>query len=86
MRFGNGQPLVGINTDAVGAFLAGDLVERDNALFEAYGPLATGVRRLVERGIVVAAVAGNHDTMALPRLAAEIDGEKEQRQFLRAIH
>lgn len=54
--------------------LAGDLVEGDNALFEAYGPLATGVRRLVERGIVVAAVAGNHDTVALPRLAAEIDG------------
>ncbi|MEN8006787.1 MAG: metallophosphoesterase [Candidatus Krumholzibacteriota bacterium] len=54
--------------------LAGDLVERDNALFEAYGPLATGVRQLVEEGIVVAGVAGNHDTGVLPRLAAEIDG------------
>jgi hypothetical protein len=54
--------------------LAGDLVEGDNAMFEAYGPLATGVRRLVARGILVAAVAGNHDTVALPRLAAEIDG------------
>ncbi len=54
--------------------LAGDLVEKDNAMFEAYGPLATGVRRLVEAGILVAAVAGNHDTAVLPKLAAEIEG------------
>jgi len=54
--------------------LAGDLVERDNAMFEAYGPLAGGVRKLVEKGILVAGVAGNHDTRVLPKLAAEIDG------------
>ena len=53
--------------------LAGDLVEGNNAMFEAYGPLATGVRRLVDKGVTVAAVAGNHDTVALPRLAAEIE-------------
>ena len=54
--------------------LAGDLVERDNAMFEAYGPLASGVRKLVEQDIIVAGVAGNHDTRVLPKLAAEIDG------------
>ena len=54
--------------------LAGDLVERDNAMFEAYGPLASGVRKLVEQGIIVAGVAGNHDTRVLPKLAAEIEG------------
>jgi exonuclease SbcD len=54
--------------------LAGDLVHHDNAMFEAYGPLAAGVRKLVAQGIIVAAVAGNHDTVVLPRLAAEIDG------------
>ncbi len=54
--------------------LAGDLVDHDNAMFEAYGPLATGVRRLVEHGVLVAAVAGNHDTEVLPRLASEIIG------------
>ena len=54
--------------------LAGDLVERDNAMFEAYGPLATGVRKLVAQGIIVAGVAGNHDTRVLPKLAMEIDG------------
>jgi len=60
------------NVDAVA--LAGDLVERDNAMFEAYGPLATGVRKLVGQGIIVAGVAGNHDTRVLPKLAAEIKG------------
>ena len=61
-----------LGVDAVA--LAGDLVERDNALFEAYGPLADGVRRLVDGGVTVAGVAGNHDTTVLPRLAAEIEG------------
>ena len=54
--------------------LAGDLVDRDNSIFEAYGPLATGVRKLIEKGILVAGVAGNHDTRVLPKLAAEIKG------------
>lgn len=49
--------------------LAGDVVDGDNALFEAYGPLEEGVRDLIGAGIEVCAVAGNHDTQALPRLA-----------------
>jgi hypothetical protein len=54
--------------------LAGDVVEADNARFEAFGPLEQGVRRLVEGGIGVWAVAGNHDVEALPRLADLIPG------------
>jgi len=54
--------------------LAGDVVEADNARFEAFGPLEDGVRRLVEGGIDVFAVAGNHDVEALPRLAELIPG------------
>ncbi|MDQ7008057.1 MAG: DNA repair exonuclease [Acidobacteriota bacterium] len=54
--------------------LAGDVVESENAWFEAYGPLERGVRRLVEAGIEVCAVAGNHDAVALPRLARALDG------------
>ena len=42
--------------------------------FEAHGPLETGVRRLVDAGIAVVAVAGNHDVEALPKLADRIDG------------
>ncbi len=53
--------------------LAGDLVDGNNALFEAFGLLETGLRRLQKAGIPVVAVAGNHDTEALPRLAEMIE-------------
>ncbi len=49
--------------------LAGDLVDRNNALFEAFGLLEAGFRRLEDANIPVVAVAGNHDTEVLPRLA-----------------
>ena len=58
--------------DAV--LFAGDVVESTNARFEAMLPLEENVRRLLEKGIEVIAVAGNHDVEALPRLAALIDG------------
>ena len=58
--------------DAV--LLAGDVVESTNARFEAMVPLEQGVNRLIENNIKVIAVAGNHDTEALPRLARLIDG------------
>lgn len=49
--------------------LAGDVVDGDNALFEAYGPLEKGIGDLIAAGLEVCAVAGNHDTQTLPRLA-----------------
>lgn len=58
--------------DAV--LFAGDVVESTNARFEAVLPLEESVRRLLDRGIEVIAVAGNHDVEALPRLATLIDG------------
>ena len=58
--------------DAV--LFAGDVVESTNARFEAMLPLEENVRRLLDAGIQVIAVAGNHDVEALPRLAALIDG------------
>ena len=60
------------HVDAV--LFAGDVVESTNARFEAMLPLEANVRRLLEKGIEVIAVAGNHDVDALPRLAALIDG------------
>ncbi|MFH1843875.1 MAG: DNA repair exonuclease [bacterium] len=54
--------------------LAGDLVESDNARFEAAGHLQRGVQRLVAAGIDLYAVAGNHDVEALPRLAPSLAG------------
>ena len=58
--------------DAV--LFAGDVVESTNARFEAMLPLEESIRRLLDAGIQVIAVAGNHDVEALPRLAALIDG------------
>jgi len=54
--------------------LAGDVVQSDNQYYEAFGPLDQGVRKLVDHGISVYAVAGNHDVEVLPRLADDIDG------------
>ena len=58
--------------DAV--LFAGDVVESTNARFEAMVPLEECIRRLLDAGIQVIAVAGNHDFEALPRLASLIDG------------
>ena len=52
--------------------LAGDVVQSENAAIEAFGHLEAGVRRMVAAGVEVYAVAGNHDVVALPRLAAEM--------------
>jgi len=49
--------------------LAGDVVDSLNDRFEAFGALASGVRRLLDADIRVLAVAGNHDGRALPHLA-----------------
>jgi len=54
--------------------LAGDVVESLEDRFEAFAHLETGIRRIVEAGVRVYAVAGNHDVEALPRLADRIDG------------
>jgi exonuclease SbcD len=55
-----------------GVLLAGDVVEQRDDFYEAYGVLDEGVKRLVGRGIRVLGVAGNHDGLALPRLADAI--------------
>lgn len=60
--------------DAV--LFAGDVVESTNARFEAMLPLEESVQRMLQSGIAVIAVAGNHDVEALPRLASLIDGFK----------
>ena len=58
--------------DAV--LFAGDLVESTNARFEAMLPLEESTRHLLDAGIQVIAVAGNHDVEALPRLSGLIEG------------
>ena len=53
---------------------AGDVVEALQDRFEAYAVLEREVKRLADAGVPVYGVAGNHDGVALPRLAARLDG------------
>ncbi|HUG15802.1 MAG TPA: DNA repair exonuclease [Thermomicrobiales bacterium] len=56
--------------------LSGDVVDRANRYFEAFGPLERGLRRLAEAGIDTIAVAGNHDFDVLPLLKRGAAGER----------
>ena len=56
--------------------LAGDVVDRANRYFEAFGPLESGLARLAAAGVVTCAVAGNHDFDVLPRLAVAVAPER----------
>ncbi len=63
-----------IEKKVAAVLLAGDVVDSSNARFEAMVPLETCTRRLLDAGIEVVAVAGNHDVQALPRLASMVEG------------
>jgi DNA repair protein SbcD/Mre11 len=52
-----------------GVLFAGDVVDSTNARFEAIQSLEPNIERLLDAGIDVIAVAGNHDVEALPRIA-----------------
>jgi DNA repair exonuclease SbcCD nuclease subunit len=60
------------HVDAV--LFAGDVVESTNARFEAMPPLEECVGGLLDAGIEVFAVAGNHDFEALHRLTDLVEG------------
>lgn len=63
-----------IEQEVEAVLLAGDVVDRERDFFAGYDQLRSGVERLLEAGIRVIAVAGNHDTHVLPRLADAVDG------------
>ncbi len=63
-----------LDRDVAAVLFAGDVVESTNSRFEAMVPLEACVRRLIEAGVAVIAVAGNHDVEALPRLARLVEG------------
>ncbi len=66
------QTAIAQQVDAIA--LTGDVVDQDNRFYEAFSDLQDGVQQLVNEGIRVLAVAGNHDFDVLPRLAGQING------------
>ena len=52
--------------------ISGDLVDRENRFYEAFGPLERGLRKLSDAGVDTVAVAGNHDFDVLPKLADQM--------------
>jgi DNA repair protein SbcD/Mre11 len=56
--------------------LTGDIVDRENRFFEAFGPLLEGIRRLSDARIEVFAVSGNHDFDVFPRLLEQHKTER----------
>ena len=56
--------------------LTGDVVDEENKMYEAFGALERGLRRLLDAEIDVVAVAGNHDYDAFPRLVRSIDDDR----------
>lgn len=54
--------------------LTGDVVDAGNRFYEAYAVLQAGVKKLLDGGVPVFAVAGNHDHDVLARLADEVPG------------
>jgi len=63
-----------IDQGAALVLLSGDVVDRENRYFEAFGPLEEGLGRLAEAGIPVCAVTGNHDAEVLDRLRRVVAG------------
>jgi DNA repair exonuclease SbcCD nuclease subunit len=64
-----------INREVDGVALTGDIVDSENEMYEAFGALERGVQRLLNAGIEIVAVAGNHDHDAFPRLVRGIDAD-----------
>jgi len=63
-----------ISRQVEAVLLAGDVVDRERDFFAGYATLKTGIETLLAQGIRVIAVAGNHDTEVLPRLADALPG------------
>lgn len=64
-----------IDRDVDGVFVTGDIVDRENRFFEAYGPFEEGLSRLNEADIPVAIISGNHDFDVLPQLMDGVEFE-----------
>lgn len=53
--------------------ITGDVVDRENRYFEAYGAFEEGVVQLDDAGIPTVVVSGNHDFDVLPRMTEDLN-------------
>lgn len=63
-----------IAINAIAVVLAGDIIDREEDLIEAYYTIERGAQRLQEADIPLIAIAGNHDATLLPQLAKNVQG------------
>ena len=63
---------VAIDRGVDAVVLTGDIADRENRYFEAYGAFEAGAIDLEDVGIPVVMVAGNHDSEFLPRMIEDI--------------
>ncbi|MCK8825250.1 metallophosphoesterase family protein [Fuchsiella alkaliacetigena] len=64
-----------IDSQVDAVIITGDIIDREDCYYEAYGSFEAGIKRLEKEGIVVFAVAGNHDYNLLPRLSRTMNTE-----------
>lgn len=62
-----------IHNDVDAVLISGDVVDRENRYYEAYGAFEAGATRLDEAGIPTLLVAGNHDFDVLSQLVSDLD-------------
>ena len=62
-----------LDNDVDAVVISGDIADRENRYFEAFGAFETGAARLTEADIPVITVAGNHDCDVFPRMVSDID-------------
>ncbi|MFB6291235.1 MAG: exonuclease SbcCD subunit D [Candidatus Bipolaricaulia bacterium] len=65
-----------IEVDVDVAVIAGDIVDRENSYFEAFGDFEAGVRKLSQSGIPLYVVSGNHDFNVVPDLVSSLTDQK----------
>nr|AGF93381.1 metallophosphoesterase [uncultured organism] len=64
---------INLGVDAV--VITGDIIDKENRFFEAFGPLEAGIKKLEKEEVFLFGVAGNHDVEALKKLNQNIDSE-----------
>lgn len=62
-----------LDEDVDAVVITGDVVDRENRYFEAYGALENGAKTLDEAGIPLIVVGGNHDVDVMPRMVHDLD-------------